>query len=81
MPFSTQVGAGASHDRLEKLTALRLELGADKQAIESAVEMQRTARTYNTDRDEAMNLPGIAFEPVGAAPPGAKVAYRVKYEL
>jgi len=209
MPFSTQVAAGASNDRLEKLIALRLEPGADKEAIdrriwdlfgeewavmftdlsgfsrkvaefgiihflqiileserlfipcidrhdgillkqdgdsmlvifrkpsraiECAIEMQRTARTYNADKDEAekillcvglgfglllrigdhdvfgaevnaasklgedtaeaweilatesvkeaaMDWPGITFEPVSPAPPGAKAAYRLKYEL
>jgi class 3 adenylate cyclase len=37
MPFSTQVAAGASQDRLEKFMALRLEPGADKDAIDRRI--------------------------------------------
>ena len=37
MPFSTQVAAGASLDRLEKLMALRLAPGADKDAIDRRI--------------------------------------------
>lgn len=37
MPFSTQVAAGASQDRLEKLMAERLKPGADKDAIDRRI--------------------------------------------
>ncbi|MBI5209434.1 MAG: adenylate/guanylate cyclase domain-containing protein [Elusimicrobia bacterium] len=37
MPFTTQVGAGASHDRLEKLLEERLKPGADKAAVDRRV--------------------------------------------
>lgn len=37
MPFVFQVGAGASEDRLEKLIALRLQPGVDKEEIDGRI--------------------------------------------
>lgn len=37
MPFVFQVGAGASQDRLEKLIALRLQSGVDKDEIDARI--------------------------------------------
>lgn len=37
MPFVFQVGAGASQDRLEKLIALRLQTGVDKDEIDARI--------------------------------------------
>lgn len=37
MPFAFQIGSSASQDRLEKLIALRLEPGADKDAIDARI--------------------------------------------
>lgn len=37
MPFVFQVGAGASQDRLEKLIALRLQPGVDKEEIDGRI--------------------------------------------